>query len=174
MPPNSFTCGCSVNIYWGMHGWWKLLKTSLSSALLNHAPSFQMFGVDPAIISVLGSFLVMLMRHIRICVLFVFFPPVIQGTVCVLSCFSSIWFFATPWTVAQSGLLCPWDFPGEYTGVCCHFLLQRIFLTQRSNPHLFCLLHWQENSLPLVPPGKPYPKHCHKWKNMPLYLGLWS
>ena len=26
-------------------------------------------------------------------------------------------------------LLCPWDFPGKSTGVGCHFLLQRIFLT---------------------------------------------
>ena len=32
------------------------------------------------------------------------------------------------------------------TGVGCHFLLQGIFPTQRSNPHL---LHWQADSLPL-------------------------
>ena len=30
-------------------------------------------------------------------------------------------------------LLCPWDFPGKNTGVDCHSLLQRIFLTQESN-----------------------------------------
>ena len=30
--------------------------------------------------------------------------------------------------------LCPWDFPGENTGVYCHFLLQGIFLAQGSNP----------------------------------------
>ena len=30
-----------------------------------------------------------------------------------------------------------------------------IFLTQGSNPHLLCLLHWQAGSLPLVPPGNP-------------------
>ena len=30
--------------------------------------------------------------------------------------------------------------------MCCHFLLQRIFLTQGSNP---CLLNWQADSLPL-------------------------
>ena len=29
------------------------------------------------------------------------------------------------------------------TGVSCHFLLQGIFLTWGSNPHLLCLLHWQ-------------------------------
>ena len=27
-------------------------------------------------------------------------------------------------------LLCPWNFPGKNVGVGCHFLLQRIFLTQ--------------------------------------------
>ena len=33
-------------------------------------------------------------------------------------------------------LFCPWDFPGKNTGVGCHFLLQGIFLTQGSNPHV--------------------------------------
>ena len=33
-------------------------------------------------------------------------------------------------------LLCPWDSPGKNTGVDCHSLLQRIFLTQGSNPSL--------------------------------------
>ena len=37
-------------------------------------------------------------------------------------------------------LLCPSDFSGKNTGVGCHFLLQGIFLTQRWNSHLFCLL----------------------------------
>ena len=50
---------------------------------------------------------------------------------------------------------CPWNFPGKNTGVGCHFLLQGIFLTQGSNPHLLCLLHWQVDSLLLMPAGKP-------------------
>ena len=33
-------------------------------------------------------------------------------------------------------LLRPWDFPGKSTGGGCYFLLQRIFLTQGSNPGL--------------------------------------
>ena len=40
----------------------------------------------------------------------------------------------------------------------CHFPLQGIFLTQRSNPrlvHFPRLLHWQADPLPLAPPGKP-------------------
>ena len=47
-----------------------------------------------------------------------------------------------------SRLLCPWNSPGKTTGVGCHFLLQRIFLTQKSNVGLlhcrqilYCLSH---------------------------------
>ena len=52
-------------------------------------------------------------------------------------------------------LFCSWNFSGKNTGVGCHFLLPGIFHTQRSNPHFLHLLHWQEGSQPLVPPGKP-------------------
>ena len=52
-------------------------------------------------------------------------------------------------------LLCPWDFPGENTGVGCRFLLQGIFPTQGSNQCLLHLLHWQAGSLSLAPSGKP-------------------
>ena len=41
----------------------------------------------------------------------------------------------------------------------CHALLQGIFLTQGSNPHLLHLLHWQTGSLSLAPPGKPLQDH---------------
>ena len=47
------------------------------------------------------------------------------------------------------------------TGVGCHFFLQGIFPIQRSNLHLFSLLHWQEDSLPLAPPGKSL--YISKW-----------
>ena len=40
--------------------------------------------------------------------------------------------FATPWTVACTKLLHPWDFLGKSTGVGCRFLLQGIFPTQGS------------------------------------------
>ena len=49
-------------------------------------------------------------------------------------------------------LLCPWDFPGKNTEMACYFLLQRIFPTQESNPHL---LHQQVGSLPLSQQGSP-------------------
>ena len=44
--------------------------------------------------------------------------------------------FATPWIVASTKLLGPWDFQGKSTGVGCHFLIQGIFPTQGSNPGL--------------------------------------
>ena len=34
--------------------------------------------------------------------------------------------------------------------------------TQGSNPCLLGFLHWQADSLPLVPPGNPYKKHTKK------------
>ena len=51
-------------------------------------------------------------------------------------------------------LLCPWDSPGKNTGVGCRFLLQGIFLSQGLNQNFLHLLHWQADSLPLVPAGK--------------------
>ena len=68
----------------------------------------------------------------------------------MLSHFSDVQLFVTPWTVANqaplsvrfsrqeywSGL--PSPPPGD-------------LLTQGSNPHLLCLLHWQAGSLPLMP-----------------------
>ena len=61
---------------------------------------------------------------------------------------------ATQWTVDCQGPL-SMDSPGKNTGVGCHTLLQEIFLTQGSKLHFLLLLHWQADSLPLVPPGKP-------------------
>ena len=55
----------------------------------------------------------------------------------MLSCFSCVRLFATPWTV----VLCPWNFPGKNTGMGCHALLHEIFLTQGSNPCHLHLLH---------------------------------
>ena len=59
--------------------------------------------------------------------------------------------FVTPWTVAHKAPL-SWNSPGKNTGVGCHFLLQGIFLSQGSNPHL---LQWQADSLPLSHLGGP-------------------
>ena len=61
----------------------------------------------------------------------------------------------SPWVMSSSlwlhgpylaRLFCPWDFRNKNTGVGCHFLLQRIFLTQLWNLHLLLdrqiFKHW--------------------------------
>ena len=63
--------------------------------------------------------------------------------------------FLQPYDLESTRLLCPWDSPGKNIEVGCLALLQRIFLTQGSNLSLLGLLHWQVDSLPLTPPGKP-------------------
>ena len=77
------------------------------------------------------------------------------GPVCACA-LSHVWLFVAPWTVAQQSPLST-GLPGKNTVVDCHFLLQGIFPTYGSNLCLLCLLHWQMDSLPLVPSGKPGP-----------------
>ena len=73
---------------------------------------------------------------------------------CMLSHFSHVQLCVTPRT-EPTRFLCPWDSPGKNTRVGCHALLQGIFLTQKRNLCLLCLLHWRQvGSLPLAPPGK--------------------
>ena len=82
-----------------------------------------------------------------------------HACVCVCVCvrahalthFSRVRLFATPWTVAHKAPL-SMGFSRQKYWSAYHVLLQWIFLTQGSNPHL---LHWQEGSLPLTPPAKP-------------------
>ena len=62
-----------------------------------------------------------------------------------------------PLDCSPPGSLVHGDSPGKNTGVGCHFLLQGIFITQGSNLRLLCPLHWQVDSWPLAPPGKPDP-----------------
>ena len=59
------------------------------------------------------------------------------------------------WTVACQAPLFM-GFPRQEYGVGCYFLLQGIFPIQGSIPCLLYLLHWQVDSSPLVPPGKPH------------------
>ena len=60
--------------------------------------------------------------------------------------------FVSPWTC-----LAPLSVGFSSKENCSelHALLQGIFLTQRLNPHLLHLLHWQVGSLQLIPPRKP-------------------
>ena len=73
---------------------------------------------------------------------------------CVLSRFSCVQLFVTPWTVACQAP-CPWDFPGKNTGVGWHDLLQ-------GNPPYPGIelespvsLTLQADSLPTESSGKP-------------------
>ena len=59
-----------------------------------------------------------------------------------------------PHGLQPTRLLCPWDSSGKDTGVGCHALLQRIFLTQGSNLCLLQLLHCRQ-TLPLSHWGSP-------------------
>ena len=73
---------------------------------------------------------------------------------CLLSCFSRVWLFAALWTLAcQAPLSMGFSRQKYWSGLPC-LLLQGIFLTQGSNPHLLHLLHWQVGSLSVVCPGK--------------------
>ena len=58
-----------------------------------------------------------------------------------------------PWTRARKAPL-SMRFPSKNTRVGYHFLLQEIFSTQRPNPCLLLLLHWQVDSLPAESQGK--------------------
>ena len=81
---------------------------------------------------------------------------------------SRVRLFATPWAVACTRLLHPWDFLGKSTGVGCHFLLQEIFLTQGLNPGL---PHCRQTLYHLSHQGSPY-----IWPLIPLLKAppLWS
>ena len=63
-------------------------------------------------------------------------------------------------------LLCPWNFPGKNTGVGCHFLLHRLFLTRGLNLSLLHPLHWQVDSLPLHHLESLPKQQLHSYKNI--------
>ena len=59
-----------------------------------------------------------------------------------------------------SALLCPWNSSAKNTGVGCHWPLPGDLPNPGTEPMSLCLLHWQVDSLPLVPPGKLTRQHC--------------
>ena len=83
------------------------------------------------------------------------------------------------WPHWPTRLLCPWDFPGKHTGLGCHFLLQAIFHTWGSNPHLPCVLHCRIIFLPLSHLGSPlYSHHVYNYFYIftpytSIYKGMW-
>ena len=76
-----------------------------------------------------------------------------------------------PHGLQPASLHCPWNSPGNNTGVGYHFLLQGIFLTQRSNPHLLYLLQWQADSLSLSHLGSPF---TYPYLSSNLTVVLWA
>ena len=70
---------------------------------------------------------------------------------CMLSTFDSL----QPYGLQPPRLLCPWNFPGKYTGAGCHFLLQGFFWTQGLKLQLLWFLHWHADSSPLSHLGIP-------------------
>ena len=80
----------------------------------------------------------------------IIFKLLINKCVCA-NVLSHFWLFATPWTVDhQAPLSMEFSRQKHWS---CHFLPCELFPTQGLNLCLLCLLHWQEDSLPLVPPG---------------------
>ena len=69
--------------------------------------------------------------------------------VCAHMCaLTHVQLFVTPWTVANQAPL-SMGFPRQEHWSRSPFPTPRIFQIQISNPHLFQLLHWQVDSLPL-------------------------
>ena len=78
--------------------------------------------------------------------------------VCVLSCLvmsNSL----RPHGLQPVRLLRPWNFPGNNPSMSCHFLHQRIFLTQGSNPCVLLLLHLQVG----------FYHQCHQFISLVIY-----
>ena len=81
--------------------------------------------------------------------------------ICVCHMLSHVWIFMTPWTGTHQAPLSI-DFPGKNIRAGCHLILQGIFLTQGSNPHL---LH---SSI-----GRWIRYNCATWeRHMPLSMCL--
>ena len=79
---------------------------------------------------------------------------IMQHVTCMLSSFSHVQLFATLWIVVHQAPLSAGFSQQEYWGgLPC--TPPGIFSTQGSNVSLLCLLHWQQGSLRLAPPGKP-------------------
>ena len=80
-----------------------------------------------------------------------------------------------PMNCSTLGISVHGSFPSKNTAMGCHFLLQGIFPTQGLNPHLFHLLHWQAESLPLSPPGKPLSlvHTSEDGTGLPTHMGQW-
>ena len=85
---------------------------------------------------------------------------------CTLGRFSSVWFFATSWTIALQACLSK-EFSRQEYWSGCHFLLQSIFPAQRSN---LGLLHCRQIFYHLSHQGM-VKKQPYSWRIS--YIFLW-
>ena len=79
----------------------------------------------------------------------------------MLGHFSRVQLFVTPSDSSPPLSYVHGDSSDKNTGVGWHAPLQGIFPAQGSNLSLLGPLHWQADSLPLVPPGKPEVKSIY-------------
>ena len=82
------------------------------------------------------------------------FYELLTSLCCMLSRFSRVRLFATPWTVSHQAPLSTGFFRQEYWNGL-PFSPPGNLSNPGSNLRLLRLLHWEVGSLPLVPPGKP-------------------
>ena len=87
----------------------------------------------------------------------------------LLSRFSHVRLWPQRWQ--HTRLPHPWNSPGKNTGMGCHSLLQRIFLTQRSNAHLPPFPALWQILYPLSHLGSPTWSPCLPLNNHT--LGFW-
>ena len=88
----------------------------------------------------------------------------------VLSCFSRVQLFVTPWTVAsQAPLLMEFSRQAYWSGL--PFSTPDDLPDPGSNLYLLPLLHWQAGYLPLASPGKPRVHSCCSFSVM---FNLWT
>ena len=85
------------------------------------------------------SFILVYAIHLAFLGLLAFFLPVCTHAKSLQSC----WTLCDPMDCSPPGSSVHRDSPGKNTGVGCPALLQGIFPTQGSNPHLLGLLHWE-------------------------------
>ena len=89
---------------------------------------------------------------------------------CVLNCFSCVWLFVTPWTVAcQAPLSVGFSRQEYWSGLPCS--PPGDLSDPGGNPHLLIYLHWQVAYLPLAPPGKPLTGPC---KDLGFHSEMWT